>query len=229
MRRRDEPALYQSSDDRLRSGHKLPSASLTGSLSGRFPGRQYKDWQRLVRLPDQGDDLCPRSPEADPADIQQIFESRERGNDAFDQGGMATEETLPRVGRILEIWREQEKLRLWVIWGRHEEYPFLSLSAKPVRRSAMWSPHGRPTRVLRWTWFIVDNLHGHRALGKGSMLFLGPSKRIIFAPRPLPMGASRHQQTQLDSATLNKIAARRFAYRLRTGGILLTGGKWKVK
>ncbi|MCG7505036.1 hypothetical protein [Mesorhizobium retamae] len=30
-------------------------------------------------------------------------------------------------------------------------------------------------------------------------------------------------------ATLNKIAARRFAYRLRTDGILLTGGKWKVK
>lgn len=112
MRRRDEPAFYQSSDDRLRSGHKLPSASLTGSLSGRFPGRQYKDWQRLVRLPDQGDDLCPRSPETDPADIQQIFESRERGNDAFDQGGMAAEETLSRVSRILEIWREQEKLGL---------------------------------------------------------------------------------------------------------------------
>lgn len=112
MRRWNDLALYQSSDDSLRSGHKLSSASFTRSLSGRFPGRQYKNRQCLVRLPDQSDDLCPRPSEADPPDIQQIFESRKRGNDAFDQGGMSAEETLSRVSRILEIWREQEKLGL---------------------------------------------------------------------------------------------------------------------
>lgn len=87
-----------------------------------------------MRLPDQGNNLCARPRESDPANIQDILKQRKRGDNTFDQSRMSAEETLRRVSRILEIGSKQEKLRLLPVEGRHGNIHFCLDRAKAAGR-----------------------------------------------------------------------------------------------
>ncbi|CAM5379777.1 hypothetical protein MAUB1S_06490 [Mycolicibacterium aubagnense] len=124
MRWGDEFALDKNCDNRFGASDELPATGFTRSLFRRFTGPKYENRQCLVRFSNQGDNLCTRSFELDPSDIQQILERRKRSNDPFDQRRMATKEALPGICRILKIGRKQEKSRFLQVGCGQGNIPF---------------------------------------------------------------------------------------------------------